>query len=114
HHTKDSGTAHYQVKMRYNKISIMQVDVECCVSKEYTCQSTGNKQGYQADGKHHGRSKADISFPECGQVVKCFYCRWHRNNQRKDHKYLSKERIHTRYEHVVAPNQEGEEGNGKQ
>jgi hypothetical protein len=49
------------------------------------------------------RSKADVTAPECGYIVKDLHGRGHCDDQRKQHEDGAEERIHTRYKHVVRP-----------
>ncbi|MNM72683.1 hypothetical protein D3C81_843820 [compost metagenome] len=62
-HTKDGRRSHYQVEVGYNEIRIMQVDIQCRVTQEQSCQTTGDKERYQTDSKHHCWRKTDVTFP---------------------------------------------------
>src|SRR5581483_10932881 len=54
------------------------------------------------------------SSPQGGQPVKHFNCRRYGDNQGRDQENRAQEWVHTRYEHVVSPYQEGKNGNSDQ
>ena len=52
--------------------------------------------------------KPDVTAPERGKPVKCFYRRRYCDDQRCDHKHTAQEWVHARYKHMVAPHDEGQ------
>ena len=88
-HSEYGGTSHNQVKVRYNKISIVKVNIQRGVTQEDTSQTSRNKERYHTDSEQHRWRKTDVTTPQCCQVVERLHRRRNRNDQRRNHKHTA-------------------------
>ncbi len=58
-----SSTAHYQVKMRHYKVSIMYLHINSRVGHKQTREAACNEKRNHAEGKKHGGRKMNVAFP---------------------------------------------------
>src|SRR5690606_20690536 len=107
-HSEERRASHHQVEVCHNKVSVVQLDIDRRVSKEYPGDTTCKEERHHTDGEQHRRCEPDVTLPKRGDVVEYLNSRRNCNNQRQQHEDRSQERVHPRHEHVVRPNHEGQ------
>jgi len=112
-HAEDGRKTHNDVEVCHNEVGIVYVDVQGRVAQDDAGQTTCHEGAHQAYGEQHRRSELQIALPQGGNVVEGFHRRRDSNQQGREGEYGAQEGVHTGYEHVVAPNDEGQEGNRK-
>src|SRR5690349_20088824 len=66
---EDGGYTHDQVEVADHEVGVMQRDIKDRLRQKRAAQSTGYKQGYEADGEEHRCLETDASAFECAQPV---------------------------------------------
>src|SRR5690606_14463838 len=82
-HSEERRASHHQVEVCHNKVSVVQLDIDRRVSKEYPGDTTCKEERHHTDGEQHRWCEPDVTLPKRGDVVEYLNSRRNCNNQRQ-------------------------------
>ena len=104
HH--DRRYTHHHVEVGDHDIRIRQRHVDRYVTQEQTGEATVDKRKYESDRKQHRHPQVNVALPQSQYPVVNFYRRRYSNDQRRCREEESEVRMHSRYVHMVRPDNE--------